>query len=222
MRLLGSRLRHRRRLMMLRQSDVAGKNSASFLSKVESGTANPSLNSLREWSKTLETSAAELIGDDLMLEAAKHSILLPERCSHYLDQLDSTPATAFLKELSASATSLSTPVPRPPNDPELQYLTAKVLHHRGVLQEAKKLAEKALYNADSPLLRISCLSLLCLIYGELAETEKQNETKDKLHTVVHELDYTNLLYILPDAEAISRKDLELLTLSALIQSTNLL
>ena len=173
MELLGARIRHRRRQLKLKQSDVSGSNSASFLSKVENGSADPSLNSLRDWSEKLGVPAAELLGDHLLLEAAKHSILHPEICNRYLDKLKATPATCFLKKLSASAAALSIAVPEPPADPELQFLTAQVLRRRGMLQEAGELAERAIAYTYSPLLRISYLSLLCQIYGELDEAAKQ-------------------------------------------------
>ena len=222
MELLGARIRHRRRQLKLRQSDVSGSNSASFLSKVENGSADPSLNSLRDWSEKLGVPAAELLGDHLLLEAAKHSILHPEICNRYLDKLKATPATCFLKKLSASATALSIAVPEPPADPELQFLTAQVLRRRGMLQEAGELAERAIAYTYSPLLRISYLSLLCQIYGELDEAAKQKEVKEKLSLALVDLDHNTLLQNLPDPEAISTEDLALVTLSALIQTINLL
>lgn len=222
MELLGARIRHRRRQLKLRQSDVSGSNSASFLSKVENGSADPSLNSLRDWSEKLGVPAAELLGDHLLLEAAKHSILHPEICNRYLDKLKATPATCFLKKLSASAAALSIAVPEPPADPELQFLTAQVLRRRGMLQEAGELAERAIAYTYSPLLRISYLSLLCQIYGELDEAAKQKEVKEKLSLALVDLDHNTLLQNLPDPEAISTEDLALVTLSALIQTINLL
>lgn len=135
MELLGARLRQRRRQMKLRQGDVAGTHSGSFLSKVENGVAQPSLSNLRDWSEKLETTAGELLGEHLILEAAKQSLLMTRKCHSYLDRLRPSPTTHFLKELSASATALSVSVPEPPCDPELQHLTAKVLLHRGMVQE---------------------------------------------------------------------------------------
>ena len=111
MNLLGDRLRQRRRLLGLRQKDVAGPTSASFLSKVESGAAQPSLANLRDWADALGTTTSDLLGEHLVLEAAKHSILLTEQCLAYLDALPTSPLTNFLRELTISATSLSTPIP---------------------------------------------------------------------------------------------------------------
>ena len=221
MELLGSRLRWRRRQMKLRQGDIAGAHSGSFLSKVENGAAQPSLSNLRDWSDKLETTAGELLGDHLILEAAKQSILLTEKCHTYLDQLRPSTTACFLKELSSSATALSVSVPDPPCDPELQYLTAKVLLHRGMMQEAKNMVERALPLTFSPLLRIRHLFLLCQICGELAETSAKEEVKDALHSALSELDHHELLQKLPNADALSTSDLELLTLSALIQGSRL-
>ena len=222
MQLLGSRLRQRRKWLRLRQGDVAGKASASFLSKVENGAASPSLSNLRDWSQRLNTSTAELIGDHLVLEAAKECILLTEKCHGYLDHLAPSPTTLFLRDLSSSATALSVPVPKPPADPELEYLTAKVLWHRGLLMEAKKLCERGLPNLLEPLLRIRYLTLLCLIYGGLDEGMKEDECLEHLRMTLRKLDRDILLRQLPEAESLSSSDLHLLTISALAQNRSLL
>lgn len=219
MELLGSRLRQRRRQMKFRQRDVASENSASFLSKVEKGVAQPSLKNLRDWSNALQTTSADLLGDHLILEAAKQSILLMEKCHSYLDRLQLSPLTVFLRDLSTSANALSISVPEPPPDPELEYLTAKVLLHRGMILEAEEMSKRSLSRSYSPLLRISHLSLLCLIYQELAEPIKERQTKANLRQVILELDYNMLLHILPEADVLSADDLELLRLSALFKNT---
>ncbi len=208
--------------MQMRQGDVASAESASFLSKVENGVAQPSLSSLRDWSEKLETTASDLLGEHLILEAAKQSLLLTKKCHRYLEHLRPSPTTYFLKELSASATALSISVPDPPCDPELQHLTAKVLLHRGMVQEAKDMAERSLPFTFAPLLRIHHLFLLCQIYRELAETSGEEEVKDEVRAALLELDHHELLHKLPDAEALSANDLDLLTVSALIQSRHYL
>ncbi len=210
---LGSRLRQRRRQMRLHQRDVAGKNSASFLSKVETGVAYPSLKNLTEWSVALHTTIGDLLGDQLLLEAAKQTILLTDRCHSYLDNLADTMITKFLRELSTSASSVSTPVPRPPQDPELQYLTARVLIHRGLIQEAKGLVSTTLALTLDPLWRIYHLSLLCQIHEELSEDLQKREIKDELQSLLSSLDYHTLLHALPEGESLTLADLELLKLS---------
>lgn len=210
---LGSRLRQRRRQMRLHQRDVAGANSASFLSKVETGVACPSLKNLAEWSIALETTVGDLIGDQLLLEAAKHTVLATEKCHSYLDRLPDTKTTNFLRELSTSATALSTPVPDPPPDPELQYLTARVLIQRGLLQEAKALVKTSLALTQSPLWRIYHLSLLCQIHAKLSEPLQKRRVKDELQTLLQSLNYHELLLALPDGETLSLADLELLKIS---------
>jgi transcriptional regulator with XRE-family HTH domain len=223
MSLLGSRLRQRRRQMRLLQKDIAGKNRVSFLSKVESGAAQPSLSSLGDWSSKLGVLSADLIGDHLVLDAAKQSILRTEKCHEYLDCLPSSPLTTFLRELSASASSLSTDVPKPPPDSELEYLTAKVLAHRGMLLEAKTIIEGAVTHLScSPLMRIYHLSLLCRIYSELAKPARQREAQSRLRATLLELDHSELLDSLPDADHLTASDLELLRLSSLVRKGHLL
>lgn len=220
MELLGSRLRRRRRNMRQRQADIAGPHSASFLSKVENGIAQPSLDNLNKWSERLQTTVSELLGDHLVMDAAKQSILLTDKCHGYLDHLQPSPVTTFLRELSTSATYLSVPVPDPPEDQELEYLTAVVLFHRGMFQEAREMGEKVLALAYVPLLRIRCLSLLCLIYGELAELEDKRRCEEGLRSALSSLDYNTLLFHLPDADSLSTGDLDLLLLGEAAESVN--
>ncbi len=218
--LLGSRLRRRRQNMQQRLSDVAGLGSVSFLSKVENGVAQPSLGTLNKWSERLQTTVGELLGDHLILDAAKQSILLTEKCHSYLDYLQPSAEVRFLGELSASATRLSMPVPDPPDDRELEYITAVVLRHRGMFQEARVLSEKVLTHAYAPLLRMRCLSLLCLIYGELAEPDSKKKCEEDLRRALLELDYNTLLHCLPDADALSTPHLGLLLLGEVAESLN--
>lgn len=220
--LLGSRLRQRRKQMGLRQRDIAGVDRVSFLSKVERGASRPSLKSLEDWSLELKSTAADLIGDHLVLEAAKESILLTEKCHAYLRRLPATSLTSFLRDLSASASALSIPVPQPPPDPDLAYLTAKVLLHRGMTRDAQEIVEKWLSSPCPPLARIRHLSLLCLIYRELAESGKEQEAQDALRRTLLELDHQELLDTLPDACSLTASDLELLKVSALVRKGNLL
>lgn len=213
MNLLGSRLRQRRRQMRLNQRDVAGENSASFLSKVENGVAFPSFKNLRDWSQVLDTTLGDLLGDHLVLEAAKQTILVTDKCHGYLDLLPETKTTNFLRELSTSATSLSTPVPEPPADPEFQYLTAKVLRQRGLLEEAKALVLTVLASCQVSLWRIYHLSLLCQIHSELSEPLEQSLAEDELKNLLASLDQHDLLRTLPDGEALTKGDLDLLRIS---------
>lgn len=211
MNLLGARLKQRRKQLGLRQKDVAGE-SASFLSKVEGGTAQPSLANLTTWSKALDTTAGNLLGDHLVLEAAKQSILLTDKCLHYLDQLPQTESTKFLRQLTISATSISTPVPTPPTDPELEYLTAKVLVHRSMLKEAQSLLAQTLKRSLSNW-RIHHLSLLCQIYESLGEQKKKDRVLEDLRRAMEELDYEHLIHALPEGEYLTSVHLDLLKLS---------
>ncbi len=217
MMLLGSRLRQRRRQMALQQKEVTGHNSASFLSKVETGAADPSLKTLRDWAAVLQTTPADLLGEDLILAAAKQTILAPHKCHAYLDQLPRTCLTTFLRELSTSATSLSISVPSPPQNPELHYLTARVLDHRGLTREAAELLEHALQKWCSPLWCIYYLSLLCQVYDKLSETTKKKRTEEALQNHIAALDPHKLMAALPNSPSITNDDLDLLRLSILLK-----
>lgn len=208
--LLGSRLRIRRRQIRLNQREVAGESSASFLSKVENGVALPSLNSLQEWSQVLNATSGDLLGDHLVLEAAKQTVLITDKCLSYLDLLPCTKTTSFLRQLTSSANSLSMPVPAPPSDPELQYLTALTLMKRHLFAEAKELVLAVLATTQVSLWRIYHLSLLCQIYGELSEPSKQSEAERELKKILADLDYDKLLQTLPDGESLTVDDLKLL------------
>ena len=173
MQYLGSRIRYRRRQMRLNQKQMANQNSASFVSKVETGQALPSLSVLADWSNILETSIGELIGDNLLWEAAALTVLHPEKCHHYLALLPKTPIRQYLEDLSASASSLSTPVPKPPPYPILQYSAAKVLLHRGEMEQAAALCQQALTISD-PVWRIRNLALLSQVWSRLGRLTKQS------------------------------------------------
>ncbi|NLJ80874.1 MAG: helix-turn-helix transcriptional regulator [Firmicutes bacterium] len=215
---LGSRLRHRRRQLRLQQKDVAGKSGSSLLSKVENGASYPSLRNLEKWAIVLNTTMANLFGDQLILEAAKETILLTETCHAYLDLLNETSLTRFLRELSSSASSLSTPVPKPPLNPEAEYLTARVLLQRGTPQKAAVLLEKALATNNSQLWRIYHLLLLCQIYEQLSDNLKLTQARKKLALALNSLDARDLELALPPGNALSPADLGLLKLSAFWQA----
>lgn len=221
MSLLGARLRQRRRQLGLRQRDVTGDDCASFLSKVENGAALPSLNSLRQWAAVLSTTAGDLLGDHLVLEAAKHSILLTDQCLTYLDQLPPSSLTEFLRQLTTSATALSVPVPDPPPDPSLEYLTALVHLHRGEAQAAEAVLLSTLARARSAPWRIFHLSLLCQIYAALSEPAKHRKASDDLRAALAELNHQQLLHTLPEAHLLSTWDLDLLKLSSLLKYARL-
>ncbi len=214
MKILAARLRQRRRQLRLNQKDVAKIGSSSLLSKVETGTSQPSLKTLQEWAQALKTTTGDLIGDQLLLEAAKHTILDTEKCHSYLSFLPKTETTNFLKELSLSATSFTTQVPEPPPDAELQYLAAKVHLHKGTPKKAAVLAQKALSQDISPLWRICHLTLLCQVYEQLSEPAKRRKAKQELQTVLRRKK-TNV--DLPSAAELTQTDLDQLKLHSLLQ-----
>lgn len=218
MSLLGARLRQRRRQLGLLQKDVAGQDSASFLSKVENGFAHPSLANLRDWAAALETTAADLLGDHLVLEAAKQSILLTDKCLSYLDHLPPSPIRDFLRQLTMSATSLSTPVPDPPPDPSLEYLTAQVHLYRGEPQIAEEIAIRTLERACSLPWRFYHLALLCQIYERLHEVDKRQRALNELKACAAELDHDQLVHSLSEAGQLSAWELDLVRTSALLKN----
>ncbi len=220
MNLLGIRLRQRRRQLRLLQREVAGSDSASFLSKVENGAAYPSLKSLQNWAERLNTTSEELLGGLLLWEAAKHTVLLTEKCLGYLEYLPGSDRTTFLRKLAASAGSLSCPVPEPPQDPELQYLTAVVLLKRRQIPQAKSTVLKALAFTISPFRQILLLSLLCRIYQALNKTKERQNTEEKLRLALKTLNYQELLERLPPANSVTYADLALLKFSALHSCLN--
>lgn len=218
MSLLGIRLRQRRRQLGLRQRDLAGESGASFISKVESGAAQPSLKSLLEWSTVLRTTAGSLLGDELLLEAAKHCILHTDKCLSYLEQLEESELTRFLKELTQSANSVSTPVPNPPPDPELEYLAAQVLLHKRQTQEAEGLLLGTLAQAKSAPWRIFHLSLLCAVYAQEGDSTRLNEVRAQLKEALSRLTPDELVHTLPEPHLLSSADLYLLRLSTLLNA----
>ena len=216
MNVLGCRLRYRRRAMGLTQKEVAGQNSASFLSKVETGTVEPSLKTLRDWALLLDTTVSSLIGDELILKAAKLSILEPSKCHFYLALLPTSPQIEFLRRLSTSARSLSTEVPIAPQDPELMYLTARVFLQRGSPTQAESMAQAALALTNSPLWSIYCLTLLCQVYDKLSEPEQKKQTEQQLQKLLSSLDPEELFHTFPEDAAIPEEDIQLLQLSLVL------
>lgn len=211
--MLGQRLRQIRRRLTLHQKQITETTSPSLLSKVETGKAQPSLESLRRWAVVLETTLGDILGDQLVLEAAKQTILITDKCHEYLAQLERTSVTEFLHKLSTCATSLATPVPTAPPDPELAYLTARVFIKRGEIRKAAECLESALNRCNSPLWRIHILFLLCQVYDTLSDPKQKRRTKKELSDHLAALDPEQLTEGLPPAECLNSSDLELLRLS---------
>lgn len=222
MKLLGQRIRRRRRNLLLHQKDVVGKDCASFLSKVENGVTYPSVKNLKDWSKSLKTTPSELMGDHLLLEAAKHTILLPKKCEEYLNRLPLDEVTSFLRTLSASVVSVSIPVPEPPEDAEMQYLTAQVYLKKNLPQNALHLVNQALNNGKHPLLHIKLLHLLYRIYEKLSLSKEMEKSYEELLSYLETFSYYKVIQDLPAADAITTLDLDLLKLSILVKELDLI
>ena len=123
MTLLGQRLRTRRRQLGYTQKDLATSTTGSFISRIERGHDLPSLHVLAELAAHLDSTSGELIGDLLVLEAAKLSVLIPQKCRVYLNELPSTSITQYLARLTTSIQKRE-PIPEPPQDPEMHFLAA--------------------------------------------------------------------------------------------------
>lgn len=221
MKSLGQRIRRRRRSLFLHQKDVAGKNGTSFLSKVENGVTYPSIKNLKNWSPILKTTCGELIGDHLLLEAAKKTILAPRICEEYLKQLPLNEITSFLRELSASVISVSVPVPNPPEDVEMQYLTAQVYLKKNLPHDALILVNHALKQGKHPLLHIKLLHLLCRIYEELSQIKEMEKSYKELQSYLRAFTPNKVIQNLPPSDAITTLDLDLLKLSFLVEELDL-
>ncbi len=216
MRILGSRIRYRRRQLGLAQKQVGSQNTASFVSKVENDQALPSLSLLDDWSITLETTVSDLIGDRLLWEAAALTVLHPEKCHHYLAFLPETQTRQYLEALSTSASSLSTPVPQPPPCPHLQYLAAKVLLHRNEMDQAAVICQQALDTCDL-VWRIHHLALLCQIWSRLGHIDEERAARSQLLTALSELNTEKAIASLPEADILTAAHIDLIKLSALYE-----
>ncbi len=221
MQLIGKRIRNFRRSLLMNQKDIAGKRCTSFISRIENGVSIPSLKNLKEWSGLLRTTSSELIGDQVLLDIAKGTILQPEKCQEYLQHLPENETTTFIKNLSASVRSVSTPVPEPPQDAELQYLTAQVHLKKGFPHKALDLTNQALQGGKHPITHIRLLYLSYRIYEILGESHKMQEASESLHSYLKEYSYNKIIQNLPDPETVTSYDVDLFKLSLIIKELDL-
>lgn len=178
MSLLGRRLKTRRRQYRLTQQQLAISTTASFISRVERGHDLPSIQVLSELAASLDTTAGELLGDILVLEAAKLTILNPNRCCMYLQELPSTSITRYLASLTTSVQKKS-PVPPPPQHPEMHFLAALAYASRGEITQAIKTARTGLsLPSQQPLTKLR----LELLQDALAKPSAARHTPELLKT----------------------------------------
>ena len=124
--MIGNNIRMRRKKLRLSQEALAqGDWTRSYISQIERGRIQPSIDTLTKIAIKLDTTVAELIGDQTLVHQAKAAVLYPDICKQYLDQLPETPTTIFLDQLTNSLlTNNNLDFQLPPN-PELYYLTAR-------------------------------------------------------------------------------------------------
>ncbi|HOB09074.1 MAG: helix-turn-helix domain-containing protein [Limnochordia bacterium] len=188
--MIGDNIRLRRKKMRLSQEALAKGNwTRSYVSQIERGRILPSLQTLSQIANKLDTTVAELVGDQTTLAKAKASILQPDVCKQYLAQLPKTPTVIFLEQLTNSLlTNNDLDCQLPPN-PELYYLTGRVLTFMKKYPQAEEVLQRGVRLFDS-LWRMLYLNQLCLIYeqqndGEaLAKAETELEgLAESAHTV---------------------------------------
>src|SRR5690554_2107734 len=101
--MIGNNIRMRRKKLRLSQEALAqGDWTRSYISQIERGRIQPSIDTLTKIAIKLDTTVAELIGDQTLVHQAKAAVLYPDICKQYLDQLPETPTTIFLDQLTNS------------------------------------------------------------------------------------------------------------------------
>lgn len=184
MHLLCQRLKVRRKQRRLTQKHLAVTTTPSFISRIERGRDLPSLTGLRKMAAALDTTMGDLLGDLLVLEAAKLTILQPQHCLTYLKELPPTSITRYLASLTTSVQRGSS-VPTPPPNAEMHFLAALVHTSRGDTPEALKLIHKGICLARAqPLTKLKLELLLELLSGGCHAEEIHSRIKTaSMHTI---------------------------------------
>ncbi|MFB5067626.1 MAG: helix-turn-helix domain-containing protein [Candidatus Wallacebacter cryptica] len=189
--MIGNNIRMRRKKLRLSQEALAqGDWTRSYISQIERGRIQPSIDTLTKIAIKLDTTVAELIGDQTLVHQAKAAVLYPDICKQYLDQLPETPTTIFLDQLTNSLlTNNNLDFQLPPN-PELYYLTARVLIFQKKYPSAVKLLQKALKLFDI-FWRILFMRKLYFVYQQLNDQEGMESVKAELGQALASLDSTD-------------------------------
>ena len=175
--------------MRLSQEALAKGNwTRSYVSQIERGRILPSLQTLSQIANKLDTTSPNWSATKLLAKA-KAALLHPDICRQYLAQLPKTPTVIFLEQLTNSLlTNNDLDCQLPPN-PELYYLTGRVLTFMKKYPQAEEVLQRGVRLFDS-LWRMLYLNQLCLIYeqqndGEaLAKAETELEgLAESAHTV---------------------------------------
>ncbi|HKM17599.1 MAG TPA: helix-turn-helix transcriptional regulator [Limnochordia bacterium] len=178
--MIGDNIQLRRKKMKLSQEALAkGDWTRSYISQIERGRIQPSLDTLSKIARKLDTTVAELVGDYTILAKAKAALLHPDICRQYLAQLPKTPTVIFLEQLTNSLlTNNDLDCQLPPN-PELYYLTARVLTFKKKYPQAEAVLQKALKLFDS-IWRMLFLNQLCFVYQQLDYVEAYEGALERL------------------------------------------
>lgn len=178
--MIGDNIQLRRKKMKLSQEALAkGDWTRSYISQIERGRIQPSLDTLSKIARKLDTTVAELVGDYTILAKAKAALLHPDICRQYLTQLPKTPTVIFLEQLTNSLlTNNDLDCQLPPN-PELYYLTARVLTFKKKYPQAEAVLQKALKLFDS-IWRMLFLNQLCFVYQQLDYVEAYEGALERL------------------------------------------
>ena len=184
---LGIQIRNRRqRLRMSQQKLAEGRWSRSYISQLESGKIQPSLDTLNQIAERLDTTVSDLVGDTVWLKLAKAFIFSPDKCRSYLEKLPKTSTTLFLEQLTDSLqTNAEISAPVPPNA-ELYYLAGRVFNHRHEYAQAAAILERGVKFAD----RFWRLLIYCHLieaYQGLGDEEHAGAASEKLESLFEDI-----------------------------------
>ena len=182
--MIGTNIRLRRKKLKLSQEQLAqGDWTRSYVSQIERGRIQPSIETLNKIANKLDTTVADLIGDQNLLNKAKATVLYPEICRQYLALLPKTPTTIVLAQLTNSLlTNSNLDIQLPPN-PELYHLTARVLISQKKYPSAAELLQKALKLFDIHW-RVLFMVKLYFVYEQLGDVEQQKTIKEELTRIL--------------------------------------
>lgn len=186
--MIGLNIRLRRKKLKLSQQELANNDwTRSYISQIESGRIQPSIGTLTRIAEKLDITVCDLIGDQLLMDKAKATVFYPDICKHYLAQLPKTTTTTFLYQLINSLlTNKSLECQLPPN-PELYYLTARVLIFQNNYPQASQVITEGIKFSDQ-YWRILLLTKLCYVYQQLGKTQELIQTIDQLKGILDPID----------------------------------
>jgi len=183
--MIGHNIRQRRKKLKLSQQDVAqGDWTRSYISQIERGHIQPSLETLTKIAIKLDTTVADSVGDQLLLQKAKATVLYPQICKQFLAKLPRTTTTIFLDQLTNSLLSNNTLDCQLPPNPELYYLTARVLIFQKNYPLACRILEDGLRIFDV-YWRILFLVQLCTLYELLEKPEQLAQAKQQIKNIMN-------------------------------------